>query len=57
MKTPIENGVVGQDNPARTLTKRATYFIAYAARYASVNTEFNISFLVLVFVAILKGVL
>ncbi len=29
MKTPIENGVVGQDNPVKTLTKYATDFIAF----------------------------
>lgn len=44
MKTPIENGVVGQDNPVKTLSKRATYFIAYAARFAMSNPEFTCCF-------------
>jgi len=45
--------------PAKTLTKYTADFIARAARFASVNAEFNILFLVLTlqFVAIVWGTL
>lgn len=45
--------------PAKTLTKHTGDFIARAARFATVNAEFNILFLVLAlqFVLIVWGVL
>ena len=39
-----KNGAARQDNPARTLTNRATYFIASAARFAMSNPEFTCCF-------------
>ena len=45
------------DQPAKTLTKYTTDFIAAASRYATVNGGFNILFVVLAlqFVAIVWG--
>ena len=44
MKLSNDNGAARQDNPARTLIKRATYFIASAARFAMSNPEFTCCF-------------
>lgn len=60
MAAPKGNGLdAANDQPAKTLTKHTADFIARAARYASVNAEFNILFLVLAlqFVLIVWGAL
>ena len=41
MKNPIENGLAAANNqPAKTLTKRATDFIATCTRYATADAGY-----------------
>ena len=56
MKNPIENGLAAANNqPAKTLTKRATDFIATSTRYATADVGYILLCVLLLIQAVLMA--